>query len=116
MLATSIARHTGEDGMRRRLVGSVTGLVVTVAAVLVASAGPATAAAPTKLFVNKNSTACSDSGTGTQSQPYCTISAALSAVQAGQTVAILGVYNENVVVGKSGTPGRRSCCRARSPA
>jgi parallel beta-helix repeat protein len=47
---------------------------------------------------------CSDSGPGTESQPFCTISAASSAAVAGQTVQVSsGVYQEAVTVARSGT-------------
>jgi parallel beta-helix repeat protein len=47
---------------------------------------------------------CSNSGPGTESQPFCTISAASSAAVAGQTVQVSsGVYQEAVTVARSGT-------------
>lgn len=49
---------------------------------------------------------CSDSGPGTQSQPFCTISAAAHVALAGQTVLVSpGIYQENVTPANSGTPG-----------
>ena len=47
---------------------------------------PAASAAGPVLYVG--SAGCSDSGTGSQSQPYCTISAAAAAAVAGQTVLV----------------------------
>ncbi|MEV6682737.1 PKD domain-containing protein [Streptomyces erythrochromogenes] len=73
---------------------------------------PATAAAaetPTYLFVDNASAAgCSDSGPGSDAQPFCTISAATKIVLPGQTVRISPgrAYNENVVINRSGQPGK----------
>lgn len=69
-------------------------------------AGSAAAAAPTDLYVNNAANAgCSDAGTGTQIQPYCTLGAATAAVTAGQTVHVAGTYSERLVINRSGTPG-----------
>jgi PKD repeat protein len=71
------------------------------------AAAPAiAAAAPTTLFVNNTgSVTCSDAGTGTQAQPFCTVQAAVDVVNPGQTVAITGTYSEAVTVTRSGTAG-----------
>jgi hypothetical protein len=54
-----------------------------VAAVTAAAAGS------TDLYVsNASGSGCSDSGSGTQAQPFCTIAAAAAAVQPGQTVIV----------------------------
>ncbi|MFC1417875.1 right-handed parallel beta-helix repeat-containing protein [Streptacidiphilus cavernicola] len=69
------------------------------------AAAPATAAATT-LYVNNNTTAhCSDKGTGTAAQPYCTVSAAAAVVLPGQTVRIAPGqgYNEELDITRSGT-------------
>lgn len=67
------------------------------AAVGVPQAGVAAATVPyapypstgTELYVyNAANSDCSDSGPGTQSQPFCTIAAAAGAVQPGQTVVV----------------------------
>lgn len=50
-------------------------------------AGTAVAASAT-LYVNKLNGNCSDAGTGTLEQPYCTVSAAAAKVEPGQTVLI----------------------------
>lgn len=42
----------------------------------------------TELYVSEGDSSCSDSGAGTQVQPFCTIAAAASAVQPGQTVVV----------------------------
>ncbi|MFD9724170.1 PKD domain-containing protein [Streptomyces sp. NPDC059072] len=73
-------------------------------------AGAAAAAgAPAHLYVNnQDGSNCSDSGSGTQAVPYCTISAAAKAVAPGQTVLIKPgkQYDEDVVVDRSGDPGK----------
>lgn len=70
---------------------------------LVAASGPASGAATT-LFVNRADPQCADSGSGTSSQPYCTISKAASVVAAGQTVLVSsGSYAGGVSVAQSGT-------------
>jgi parallel beta-helix repeat protein len=59
-------------------------------------------ATPTVLYVG--GAGCSDSGSGTESEPFCTISAAAAVVVAGQTVQVAsGVYQEAVTVARSGT-------------
>ena len=90
--------------MLTRRGAAVTALII--AAGFGASA-PAFADTPaTTLHVNNaQGVNCSDSGTGTQAQPYCTIQAAVNAVSGGQTVLIEpGIYNESVTVTHSGTP------------
>ncbi|WP_457029108.1 right-handed parallel beta-helix repeat-containing protein [Kitasatospora sp. P5_F3] len=58
----------------------------------------------TVLHVYNRSTVCSDAGSGTEAQPYCTIQAAADDVQPGQTVRIRGgYYQEQVVLKQSGT-------------
>jgi len=89
--------------MGRRLLTGMAGLVVAAAVVVVA---PVASASLSELFVDNTNSACSNAGTGTQSQPYCTIGAAIAVVQAGQTVTVVaGTYNESVTINKSGTPG-----------
>src|ERR1044071_8481987 len=58
-------------------------------------------------YVSNTGTSCSDTGPGTQAQPYCTISAALAAHHdAGTTINVLpGVYREQVTVPGSGASG-----------
>ncbi len=59
--------------------------------------------APT-LYVDKGNANCSDSGSGTAEQPFCTIKPAASRVVGGQTVLVYsGTYNEQVTVSSSGT-------------
>lgn len=66
----------------------------------------ARAATAPVLYVDKNNTACSNTGSGTATQPFCTIAKAASVAVAGQTVVVAaGTYAENVTPGKSGTSG-----------
>ncbi|MFJ3924019.1 PKD domain-containing protein [Streptomyces sp. NPDC090022] len=71
---------------------------------------PAAAAAgtPDTLHVNNRpESGCSDSGTGSQAVPYCTISAAAKVAQPGQTVRIQGgTYPESLTLDRSGEPGK----------
>ncbi len=56
------------------------------------------------LYVNIGSASCSDSGSGTQAQPFCHIQAAATQATAGQTVSVTaGTYNEDVSPAASGT-------------
>jgi parallel beta-helix repeat protein len=79
-----------------------------VATVLAAAAvaGPVSSAAaqPSTWYVG--GPGCSNSGPGTQSEPFCTISAAAAVATAGQTVLVSsGTYNEDVTPANSGTAG-----------
>ena len=59
---------------------------------------------PPILYVDKGNPNCSNSGSGTQTQPFCSIGTAASRVLAGQTVLVSsGTYNEKVTVTSSGT-------------
>src|SRR5215212_3588591 len=61
------------------------------------------AATPT-LYVDRGDSACSDSGSGTAAQPFCSIASAAAKVTAGQTVQVAaGTYPERVTVASSGT-------------
>ncbi|WP_167739635.1 right-handed parallel beta-helix repeat-containing protein [Streptomyces subrutilus] len=64
---------------------------------------------PSTLYVNNEGTSnCTDTGAGSQAVPFCTISAAAKIVKPGQTVRIKtwGHYDENVVIDRSGEPGK----------
>ncbi|MFH9353900.1 right-handed parallel beta-helix repeat-containing protein, partial [Kitasatospora sp. NPDC017646] len=91
---------------------SRTRTALTVGALLVGTVGlPAVgasgaAAAGSTLYVNNAAGAnCTDSGTGTQAAPYCTVAAAAAVVQPGQTVDIAagGYSGSAVTVTRSGT-------------
>ena len=61
-------------------------------------------AAVTTLYVDGDNPSCSNSGGGTTTQPYCTISAGVSHAVAGQTVQVAaGGYAEMVTMPRSGT-------------
>ncbi|MER5636034.1 PKD domain-containing protein [Kitasatospora sp. NPDC002227] len=69
--------------------------------------GVAAAADGSTLYVNNATAAhCSDSGPGSQAQPFCTIQAAADVVQAGQTVEVAhGQYVQpRITLSHSGTP------------
>ncbi|MCZ4095577.1 MULTISPECIES: right-handed parallel beta-helix repeat-containing protein [Streptomyces] len=58
------------------------------------------------MYVNNAASAhCTDTGSGLEAKPFCTVSAAVAAVQPGQTVHIApqGTYPEQVNLTKSGT-------------
>ncbi|MFC0005194.1 right-handed parallel beta-helix repeat-containing protein [Micromonospora siamensis] len=89
--------------MRKTSLAGLTALAVAGSTLL--SILPARAADATTLWVHGYSDTCSDTGPGTQDQPFCTIGAAAQVVQAGQTVRVgAGAYRERVTVPRSGTP------------
>ncbi|MFF4114091.1 PKD domain-containing protein [Streptomyces sp. NPDC001714] len=72
------------------------------------------------LYVEQYSTVCSDSGTGTQSRPFCTVQAAADVVEPGDTVRILGDYSlsphpEAVTLTRSGTSDKPITFSGASP-
>jgi parallel beta-helix repeat protein len=84
--------------MGRTLAVVVAGLVVAVVP------GSLVAAGGSVLYVDRANAACTDTGSGTADQPFCTISAAAAVATAGQTVQVAsGTYPERVVVSSSGT-------------
>jgi hypothetical protein len=93
--------------VRSRRFADLAAAALVLAATFVVT-GSAHAAAPTTLYVdNRPAANCSDAGTGTQAQPYCTISAAVGAVTPGETVSVLAAnYPEHVTIAKSGTPSQ----------
>jgi parallel beta-helix repeat protein len=63
---------------------------------------------PRTLYVDQRSPNCSDGGSGTAAQPFCTIAPAASRLTAGQTVLVMsGTYNETVTVSRSGATSAR---------
>ena len=79
-------------------------LVAVAIAVTVVSVPRAFSAGVATLYVDANPSACSDSGQGTPTQPYCTIKAAAVKVAAGQTVQVAaGTYAESVTISTSGS-------------
>ncbi|WP_441249054.1 PKD domain-containing protein [Kitasatospora sp. McL0602] len=94
------------------------------AAVVVASTGlvgvgwslPAVAATASTLYVDNTAATCSDSGSGSQAQPFCSIQAGVDAAGAGQTVLVAGwYYREQVRLTHSGEPGRPIVVKAAGP-
>ena len=89
----------------------VRGLTGTLAALTLALTGQLVVASPasaaTSWWVDNTSSSCSNSGPGTATTPFCTISAAAAkAVSAGDTVTVNpGVYPEQVTVAASGVSG-----------
>jgi hypothetical protein len=64
----------------------------------------ASTAAPTEIYVDNTNSSCNDGGTGTQAAPFCTLQAAFTAVQAGQTVQVVaGDYTRPGTLSTSGT-------------
>ncbi|MFG2056545.1 PKD domain-containing protein [Micromonospora sp. NPDC048930] len=90
--------------MRRPSLAGVTAIAVTGTSLL-ATAGAAQATEPATLYVRQQSTACSDTGSGTLAEPFCTVGKAAAVVTAGQTVDVgRGDYPERVTIATSGTP------------
>ena len=90
----------------KRTQRGVTALAVTASVLTmtgVVGAGPAVASGA-GYYVG--GAGCSDSGSGSQGQPFCTISAAAAVAGAGDTVTVApGTYNEQVTVANSGSAG-----------
>jgi parallel beta-helix repeat protein len=58
------------------------------------------------LYVDQHNHACSNSGSGTATRPFCSVAPAAAKVRRGQTVRVAaGSYAEEVRVSRSGTPG-----------
>ena len=90
-----------DRSMRVRLL-----MIAVAATALVALNVRAASAAATVLYVDRNNPSCSDAGSGTSAQPFCTIKPAASLATAGQTVQVAsGTYPELVTVSNSGSPG-----------
>lgn len=74
---------------------------------VVAAPQSASAASGTTLYVNNTDSSCTDSGTGTQAVPYCSVQAAANAATAGDTVMIGGgleSYSKaSLTISRSGT-------------
>jgi len=68
-------------------------------------------------YVDATSPTCSATGSGTEAQPYCSITAAVNLRgQPGNTILVKpGVYREQVTVRASGTPGSPIVLRATAP-
>jgi hypothetical protein len=96
--------------MRRRLgaIGLAAAVVGASGMAQAEAAAPAASSGAT-LYVNIMSASCTDSGTGTQAAPYCSLQAAANAASPGDTVSITGTpgyYGAaygNLTISKSGT-------------
>jgi hypothetical protein len=84
----------------RRWVSTLATAVFAVTAL--AAPQQAMAVGGTTLYVDNLSSACTDSGAGTQAAPFCTIQAAANAATAGDTVLIYGSAGTESF---AGTPG-----------
>jgi hypothetical protein len=74
----------------------------------VAAVTSARAATVTDLYVNnRTGSSCSDTGSGTWEQPFCTIGAAAAVAQPGQTVHVEAGSYPAFTVPTSGTPDAR---------
>jgi hypothetical protein len=77
-----------------------------VSATFVLAATPASAAEPSVLYVD-NSHTCSDTGTGSQELPFCSLQKAADVVDPGQTVAVKSTTSRGAggfTFTRSGTP------------
>jgi parallel beta-helix repeat protein len=91
------------SGSSQRRLRALLVLVALPALAVLAVAAPARATGGTR-YVATGNPQCTDSGSGTSAQPYCTIQAAVSAAAPGDTVVVAsGTYAENVSVKHSGT-------------
>ena len=80
---------------------------VATPALVLALLGCATPAAAAVYYVDNANLTCSNAGPGTETQPYCTISAAAAAHNGPGVVLLVkaGIYREQVTVPASGTSG-----------
>ncbi|AUG81325.1 hypothetical protein CFP65_6680 [Kitasatospora sp. MMS16-BH015] len=84
-------------------IGAIAGAALLGSLALPALSGQAVAA-PGDLYVNKNNAACTDTGSGTERAPYCSIQAAADLVLPGQTVHVArGQYPAGLKLTRSGT-------------
>ena len=89
--------------MHSRRVAASAALIISAGSLVVLPAAAQAAASGNTLYVD-NSTECSDSTTNSSVTPYCTIQAAASVVEPGQTVKIApGGYTGQVTLTRSGT-------------
>src|ERR1700675_1954553 len=85
---------------------AIRGLLALTIVLTLVSVPRALGLGPTTLYVDRSNAACSDAGSGTPAQPFCTIRAAANKVSAGQTVQVAaGTYSESVNVPASGNSG-----------
>jgi len=101
-------RNVRRDGYRR---------VVVAALALALNGSAAVSAGAATFYVDNQSAGCSNSGAGTELQPYCTISAAVAAHNGPGTTIIVkpGIYREQVTVPASGAAGMPFVIQAQGP-
>lgn len=101
-------RNPRRDGCHRVVVAA---LALALNAFAAVSAGAAT------YYVDNQSGTCSNTGAGTELQPYCTISAAVAAHNGAGTTIIVkpGIYREQVTIPASGASGMPFEIRASGP-
>ena len=88
--------------MRHRLVFVL--VSVSIAALVAFSPGALGADPAFTLYVDGSNPSCSNAGTGTPAQPFCTIAAAATKAVPGKTVEVAaGTYSEQVSIANSGT-------------
>ena len=72
---------------------AATAVLVISAATAAPRAAHADASTPTTIYVNHDSASCTDSGTGTQAAPFCTLQVGIDAATTpGDTVSVLSGY------------------------
>jgi hypothetical protein len=87
--------------MRTRRLAASTALILSIGAL---TPGAAHAVGASTLYVNNASgSKCSDSGSGTQAAPFCTLQAGVNAAVAGDTVMVASGSYSPVTISKSGT-------------
>ncbi|MDX6211624.1 MAG: hypothetical protein QOF82_711, partial [Frankiales bacterium] len=89
---------------QRAFLAAFTASVTALALSQLSPVTTAHAAGPITRHVNGQAASCTNTGTGTLAAPYCTVQAAASAAQPGDTVLVAsGTYTENVTLNHSGT-------------
>ena len=86
---------------------AATSVLAVSAAVLAPTSAHADSSTPTTIYVNHASTSCTDTGTGSQTAPFCTLQAGIDAATVpGDTVSVLddGYRYAPVTISNSGTP------------
>jgi parallel beta-helix repeat protein len=103
----AVATHTYSAAGSYQVDMTVTdsgGLSRTASQAVIVNAPPPPPPATPTFYVDKNNSSCSNSGSGSANQPYCSISAGAAAVTAGQVLVVHGgTYNEQVSLANSGT-------------